>query len=582
MPCDFKVARSVEMLRELNSGDLDAGAVGKAITVYPPQEAVVEIGHRLAEALVGLAAPRVVSDRRVRPDAPVYYRYAPFAPQYRVDDNGDFELVIVGPDGDSLPGVAGAEFTCPPWATDPFRPAASAPIAAARGGGEAPPRARRIGGRYRVTSGVMRGPRGNVYRAVDKRERPVVVKEARAYVGENGDGTDLRMYLRNELRILTALAGVAGVPEPIDHFRHGEDEFLVMTDAGSSDLNRFVGERGTFRDAPGDRDLAVLASRLLGVLDAVHARGVVVRDLSPKNIVLGADGACTLIDFGTSRYEDLQLPGWSRGYSVPDQRTGRPSVAADDYFSLGATLFYAATGLNPIIIDPEPERGLERTLQCLARIFPGVTTGVRGLLPRLLGLDPEERAEAAADIRAGRHGRTATTAARPYPVPSAPTGDLLSAVLTHTTRECVRYAEKLMAGPADVRRSSPPVTNVYGGSAGVGMELLHHPEGKAVAADLARWTVESMPPTELPPSLYFGMTGTALFLTAARLTAVPDLPLPAPIRRTGREPADQAHGVAGIGAGHLVLDAVDPRPSHRDVAAECARRLITGDVADPG
>jgi lantibiotic modifying enzyme len=91
-----------------------------------------------------------------------------------------------------------------------------------------------------------------------------------------------------------------------------------------------------------------------------------------------------------------------------------------------------------------------------------------------------------------------------------------------------------------------------------------------------------MPPTELPPSLYFGMTGTALFLTAARLAAVPDLPLPGPIRRTGREPADQAHGVAGIGTGHLVLAALDPRPSYRDVAAECARRLITGDVADPG
>jgi tRNA A-37 threonylcarbamoyl transferase component Bud32 len=589
VPCDFKVARSAEMLRELNSGDLDAGAVGKAITVYPPQEAVAEIGHRLADALAGLAGPRVVSDRRVRADAPVYYRYAPFAPQYRVDDNGDFELVVVGPDGESLPGAAGAEYTCPPWATDPFRPAAPVSPAAARGGGGAvPPRARRIGGRYRVTSGVMRGPRGNVYRAVDARERPVVVKEARAYVGENADGTDLRMYLRNELRILTALAGVAGVPEPIDHFRHGEDEFLVMTDAGSSDLNRFVGEQGVFRDAPGDRDLAVLASRLLGVLDAVHARGVVVRDLSPKNVVLGADGACTLIDFGTSRYEDLQLPGWSRGYSVPDQRTGRPAVPSDDYFSLGATLFYAATGLNPIIIDPDPERGVERTLQCLARIFPGLTTGVRGLLPRLLSLDPDERAEAAADIRAGRHGRTATTAATaataplPYPTPSAPAGELLSAILLHTTRECVRYAEKLLEGPADVRRSAPPVTNVYGGSAGVGMELLHHPEGKAVAADLARWTVESMPPAALPPSLYFGLTGTALFLTAARLTAVPDLPLPEPIRRTGREPADQAHGVAGIGTGHLILDAIDPRPSYRAVAAECARRLITEDVADPG
>ncbi|WP_225993375.1 class III lanthionine synthetase LanKC N-terminal domain-containing protein [Actinomadura rudentiformis] len=395
VPCDFKVARSAEMLRELNSGDLDAGAVGKAITVYPPQDSVTDLGNALAAALTGLAAPRIVSDRRVRPDAPVYYRYAPFAPQYKVDDNGDFELVIVGPDGERLPGAAGNEYSCPPWATDPFRPdppRTDAPTPSSARGGEPAATGRvRLIGRYRVTTGVMRGPRGNVYRAAAPDGRPVVVKEARAYVGEGPDGTDLRMYLRNELRILKALAGVTGVPEAIDHFRHGEDEFLVMTDAGTTDLNRHVGEHGTFSQAPGTprhRDLGVLASRLLTVLDEVHARGVVVRDLSPKNIIFDEAGRCTLIDFGTSRYEDLQLYGWSRGYSVPDQRTDHPSVPADDHFSLGATLFFAATGMNPVIIDPDPERGVERTLQCLDRMFPGVETGTIGLLPRLMSLDP--------------------------------------------------------------------------------------------------------------------------------------------------------------------------------------------------
>lgn len=592
--CDFKVARSPEKLAELNSGDLDAGAVGKAITVYPQPDEVVPLGHRLAEALAGLAAPRIVSDRQVRRDAPVYYRYAPFAPQYRVDENGDFELIIVAPDGEHLPGAAGPEFSCPPWATDPFRPESGlsgSPRESATGpdAGEAP--ARLVGNRYRVTSGVARGPRGNVYRAEDADGRPVVVKEARAYVGENAEGWDLRMYLRNDLRILKALDGVAGIPTPIDHFRHGEDEFLVMTDAGSLDLNRFVGERGRFTENGGDRDLTALAGRLLEVLDAVHARGVVVRDFSPKNVVLGEDGRCTLIDFGNSRYEGLQLPGWSRGYSVPGQQADRPSEPADDYFSLGATLFFSATGMNPIMIDPDPASNVGRTLMCLARMFPGVTTGVIGLLPRLLSLDAEERVAAAADMRSGTRsrvsadagadvgaGRAGRTVSRPGGVRFS--GALLSQVLDHTTRVCVRFAEGLMDGPADARTSSPPVTNVYGGSAGVGMELLHHPEAKTVAADLARWTARVMPPTALPPALYFGRTGTALFLAAARLTAVPELPDPGPIVLEGEQRADQAHGVAGIGAGHLSLAALEQDPRHLEVAAECARLLVSGEVTD--
>ncbi|HEU5026082.1 MAG TPA: class IV lanthionine synthetase LanL [Spirillospora sp.] len=565
-PCDFKAARSAEMLRELNSGDLDAASVGKAVTVYPPQDAVTRLGHALATALAGMAGPRVVSDRRVRPDAPVYYRYAPFAPQYRVDDNGDFELVVVGPDGEAEPGAAGVEFSCPPWAADSFRPPAPPGAAAASLAPSArAPRVRTIGGRYRVTTGVMRGPRGNVYRAEDAGGRPVVVKEARAYVGEHPDGYDLRMYLRNELRVLTVLAGVDGVPEALDHFRHGEDEFLVMSDAGATDLNRHVAEHGALTGP----ELADLASRLLAVLDAVHARGVVVRDLSPKNVVLGEDGGCTLIDFGTSRHGDLQMPGWSRGFSVPDQRTGRPSEPADDLFSLGATLFFAATGMNPVIIDPDPERGVERTLQCLARMSPG--GGAVALVPRLLSLDPGVRTRAAAEIRAGRHA--AAKAAAPVPVPRL-TGDLLSSVRTHAVRECVRFAERLMDEPED-HRTSPPVTNVYAGSAGVGMELLQHPEGKAASTDLARWTAANLPAANLPASLYFGLTGTAIFLAAAGVA------IPRPVRTSGGERADQAHGVAGIGTGHLLLDALAPDPANAATAAECARRLLAGDVAAP-
>ncbi|MCK2215741.1 class IV lanthionine synthetase LanL [Actinomadura sp. ATCC 31491] len=586
--CDFKVVRSAEMLRQLNSGDLDAGAVGKALTAYPAEERVVALGHALAGALAGLSAPRIVSDRRVRPDAPVYYRYAPFLPQYRVDDNGDFELVVVGPDGERLPGAAGPEFACPPWAADPFRPAPDR-TGSASGAKAGDAAARLIGNRYRVTSGVVRGPRGNVYRATDPGGRPVIVKEARAYVGENPEGWDLRMYLRYELRVLRALRGVAGVPRPLDHFRHGDDEFLVMTDAGSLDLNRHVGELGLFTEGGGERDLRTLAARLLAVLDAVHARGVVVRDLSPKNVVLGDDGALTLIDFGTSRHEGLQLPGWTRGYSVPDQHTGRDSEPADDYFSLGATLFFACTGMNPVMIDPDPAVNAERTLMCLDRVFPA-PAGVVALLPALMSTDPAERTSAAARLRAltpaaPAAGPASAGAAGAVPARRPPTvrctGDLLARALDHTARDCARFAETLMDAGEDARRAAPPVTNVYAGSAGLGMELLQHPETKATAADLARWTARVLPPVPLPPGLYFGRTGTALFLAAARLAAVPELDRPRPLALAdlaGDQRADQAHGVAGIGAGHLALAAIDQDPGHLAVAAECARRLIAGEV----
>lgn len=570
--CDFKVVRSVAKLREINSGDGDLAAVGKAITVYPPQESVVKVGQVLAAALSGFAAARVPSDRRVRRDAPVYYRYAPFVPQYRVDDNGDFELVLIGPDGEFLPGAAGPEFRCPPWARDPFRPEGGAAPEDTETA-EATPT---LGGRYRLASGVVRGARGNVYRAEDTTSgAKVVIKEARAYVGENLDGTDLRLHIRNERRILQALAGVGGVPGLIDHFRHGEDEYLVITEVGSRDLNRFVGEYGAFADDPAGsgHSLGELATQLLALLDAVHARGVVIRDLSPKNVVLDETGRCTLVDFGNSRYEGFQIPGWTPGYSIPDQRTGRESEPSDDLFALGATLFFAATAMHPVTVDPDPVRAVERTLMCLAARFPGRETGVVGLIPGLLSLDPAARSAAADALREGRHRTARVTSRTPHARPPAYSPDLLGSVIEHTVRECARFAGAMMTEPPD-HRTEPPQTNVHAGSAGLGMELLHHAAARTAAGDLARWTAEAAPDTGLPAALYFGRTGTSVFLETARTALGLDLPRPAAIALADGERGDYIHGLAGIGAGHLLLGG----PERLAVAAECARRLLAGEA----
>jgi tRNA A-37 threonylcarbamoyl transferase component Bud32 len=572
--CAFKVARSAEVLRELNSGDQDPAVVGKALTVYPHPAEVVRIGHKLAEALAGLTGPRVASDRRVRPGAPVYYRYGPFQPQFRVDENGQFELVVIGPDGQTLPGAAGLEFSCPPWTADPFRPDRAAPSENAGPATGGPV----IGGRYRLTSGVIRGPRGNIYRATDAAGRALVVKEARAYVGEHADGTDLRLHLRNELRILRALDGVAGVPQAIDHFRHGDDEYLVTTDAGTRNLHRFVGEYGLFRDDPQGtgRDLGDLAAQLIGVLDAVHARGVVVRDLSPKNVVIDGNGRCSLIDFGISSYEGFQVYGWTPGYSAPGQSSGRPAEPADDYFSLGATLYFAATGMNPVIMGADLASRLERTLMALERLYPPPRAGVCALLPGLLSQDAAERTAAAASLRARR------PATPGYGCPAGPrlTPGLLAEVIEHTVAECVRFARELMAGPGDASRTAPPSTSVQYGSAGLGMELLHHAEGEHAALALARWTVEAVPPAPLPASLYFGRTGTAIFLATARRMGAAGLPVPPPVE-LGEEGGDYLHGVSGIGTGHLILHALEPDAGHLTVAAECARRLVAGQVSMP-
>ncbi|WP_380283002.1 class IV lanthionine synthetase LanL [Kitasatospora purpeofusca] len=578
--CDAKFAADAAVLGQLNSGLRGAAAVGKAVTVYPAPGGIAALAAELAEVLAGRPGPRVVSDRRLRADAPVYYRYGPFRAA-----GDDPDLVMTGPAGETFRGLADGAYRQPPWAADPF--AAGAPRREAT---------TRVGdGRYRITAGITRSPNGHVYRAVELATgRAVVVKQARAFVAEDPSGTDACGRLRHERRVLAALDGVPGVPQLVDYFRHGEEEYLVSTARGPRDLRRDVLGSGPYppdgKGATG-RDWWALARGLLAVLDAVHARGVVVRDLKPANVVLDGAGGCSLVDFGVSSLAGERPEGATLGYGLPGAGEARP---AGDYYALGATLHWAATGLDPVVIDPDPAVNRERTLACLAGALPaggqGAPDAMVTVVAGLLGLDAGARAAAAAELRHGAPVRPVRPYAAAAHRPPAVAGDLLGEAVRHTLDRCVRMAHELV-DTAPEGRQPRSLLSLYDGAAGLGLELLQHPdrpEVRTAAAALARWTATHRALGRLGPGLYDGRAGVDLFLAhAARLLgterpAPPDGPLADDL------PADQVSGAAGVGTARLLLARsarADGRPEEAErylaVAAECARRLTDGRPTDP-
>ncbi|MFE4528420.1 class IV lanthionine synthetase LanL, partial [Streptomyces anulatus] len=579
--CDAKFARDTEVLGAMNSGDRDPALVGKAITVYPRVEDVTVLGTELADLLSGRPGPRVLSDRRIRPDAPVYYRYGPF----RATGVDDAALAMTGPDGSRFPGRAGTRYRQPPWAADPFRPAAPPP------GGPA----RLIGGRYRLTTGITRSAHGDVYRAVDIATREhLIVKQARAHAGEDTNGVDARGRLRHEHAVLAALAGVDGVPEVREQLRHGDDEYLVTTDCGPRDLRRDVLAHGPFPSGaamlsagsePADRiatgrGINALARRLLGILDSVHARGVLVGDLKPSNVVLGDDGAAHLVDFGVSALHGDRPTGATPGYSMPVYRTGRPAGPADDLYALGATLHFALTGMDPVVVDCNDDVNRDRTLTCLAAALPGAAhRPVRELVAGLMHPDPAQRA---ACVQRWRAQAPPLAPERRIPRPRVTPG-MLDDLIAHTVATCVSAVAELPTGSARDGQQGFGVT-LYDGAAGVGLELLHHTQQPGVpqaVVDLAHRTAHHPTLATLTAALHIGRTGVDLFLDSA--TMLNDAPAPAtpqsvlPYDDTG----DQISGAAGAGTGLLTL-AQRARTAGREeeararlaAAEECVRGLL--------
>ncbi|WHM40766.1 class IV lanthionine synthetase LanL [Streptomyces sp. BPTC-684] len=585
--CDAKFARDAAVLGLMNSGALDAALVGKAVTVYPRPQDVTALGGELANLLAGWPGPRVLSDRQIRSDAPVYYRYGPF----RATGTDDAALVMTGPDGARFRGRAGTRYRQPPWTADPFR-AATPPAARS---------ARLIGGRYRLTTGISRSPHGDVYRAVDtdSGER-VIVKQARAYVGEGPDGVDARGRLRHEHAVLRALAGVEGVPQVRDHLRHGDDEYLITTDCGPRDLRRDVLGHGPYAPAAepapaatgtvgataNHREIATLARRLLAVLDAVHTRGIVVGDLKPSNVVLGEDNTAHLVDFGVSALHGDRPTGATPGYSMPVYRAGEPPAPADDLYALGATLHFALTGMDPVVVDRDEAVNRERTLACLAAVLPGAAhRSVRELVAGLLDPDPLRRAACA---RRWRGQPTPPATGRRLPSPRRITRGLLDDLIAHTVATCATAAGELPAGPQPRHGQLHFGLTLYDGAAGVGLELLHHLEHPGVpqaVAGLAHRTARHTALPTLTAALYTGRTGVDLFLdAAAELTGTAEAFVPPPSLRPYDDTGDQIGGAAGVGSGLLALArrayaaGRDEKARARLAAAgECVRTLLAAE-----
>lgn len=284
-------------------------------------------------------------------------------------------------------------------------------------------------GRYQIRRELGRGAMGVVYEAEDPvRGLDVALKVMALPAGLSPEARKRKIErFCQEARSLEEL----NHPHVVRIFDQGEvggRHFFSMELVRGTTLR----DRVQLQGALSLPELLRLATELCSALDHIHQHGVIHRDIKPENIMLLPDGGAKLMDFGIAQLiaqDGTVASGGFHGspaYMSPEQVSGRLVDARSDLYSLGITLYEAATGRRAVEGDSIPVIS-----QKVMHEYPPPPAGLppyfQGVLMRALAKDPFRRyasaGELAADLRAGRMPvldlSTDPNTGAPYYVPPA-------------------------------------------------------------------------------------------------------------------------------------------------------------------
>ncbi|MEV1241589.1 protein kinase [Nonomuraea sp. NPDC049750] len=199
-------------------------------------------------------------------------------------------------------------------------------------------------GPYRLLRRLGEGGMGVVHLAVDPQGRQVAVKVLRAEVA--GDEVARRRLSREVETMRRARSKY--IAEVIDADVTGHRPYIVTRYVAGRPLDEIVKDDGPL-DLPA---LVKIAHGVATALAAVHAVGVIHRDLKPGNVLI-IDGEPVLIDFGIAQAVDatrLTQTGMfigTPGYLAPEIIEGQEAGPEVDIHAWAGTLLYAGTGQPP-------------------------------------------------------------------------------------------------------------------------------------------------------------------------------------------------------------------------------------------
>lgn len=281
-----------------------------------------------------------------------------------------------------------------------------------------------LGSRYVLHESIGQGGMGRVYRGtVRETEAPVAVKMLKPELVADPD--IVARFIQERSILLTIKH--ANIVRVIDLVVEGQTLAIVMEYIEGKDLRHELLAKRTLPPA----EVARHGCELLDGLAAVHAAGIVHRDVKPENLLVDTSGnrpELKLTDFGVARltYGSLTKVSSLIGtpeYMAPELADHESATSAADLYSAGIVLYEMLAGRTPFA-GGHPVAVLRRHIDEPPPPIPGAPIQLWALIATLLAKDPDRRPESAAQLAAAlaimRPSLADLPALEPMPAPVFP------------------------------------------------------------------------------------------------------------------------------------------------------------------
>jgi len=345
-----------------------------------------------------------------------------------------------------------------------------------------------IDGSYRIDGVLGEGGFGVVYRCTElELDRAVAVKML--HPGPVAD-RDLKRFT-SEGRSLASL----NHPNVVHIYRLGntaDGPYIAMELVRGRTLREVVE-----RDRPPAARVVDVVRQVASGLAAIHALGMLHRDLSPNNIMVLDDGTAKILDLGLAKTlgamssaDSARLVG-TMAYVSPEQLAGGESAFASEVFVLGLVLYEALTGIHPFRAEHPMSmiyNMAQRAPEPLRSHLPDCPEPLERLVLRCLEKRAEDRPSGAAEVEralAGLSGRADVRSAT-GPIVAVQPGPRETPRNPYLNRNMIKHRDDFFGRVQEVKRiysrlnATPPGSISVVGDRKIGKSsLLNHVYAKA-------------------------------------------------------------------------------------------------------